>query len=144
VEDPTNFPFSYFLRNTRTGEIMFYNARSGDRGELLTIPIEGRAVRDSSPGEGQADDPIELVSPLDIFVESYDPLLGAAIIAREDSAPEDADFTYPDPTDDPQYSESFTLDPGDILTVWLRRFTPAGASALAEIAYRLSFKFDDV
>lgn len=135
-----NWPMSAYVRNMRTREIMHYTARGGGNGRQLQVPSEGRRARSTASGEGYSGDSIELVAPIDIFVESYVPASGAASIVQDDLPPAGASFWYPNPTDFVQYHSEFTLAPNAILTVWLRRNVIPGAVEAVGVEYRLSFQ----
>jgi hypothetical protein len=142
VTTAANFPNSYFIRNTRTKEIMYYNYKSGSSLDELLVPVEFRGLRGTYPAQGIAGDVIELIAPYDLNITAYNPTTGASIIQNDKIAQAGMTFFYPDPSDSPHYQSIFSCNNNDVLTVWLKRTIPAGAVSMSDFPLRLGFLFD--
>lgn len=136
---PTGFPSSYFIRNKRSQEIMYYTSR-GNRGIELVVPSIYRGLRGSSAAFGDAGDLIELISPIDIFVRTYQQ--PEPTIIGPTAKPADISFYYPQASDAPQYGQVFNLNAGDMLAIWMRRNIPPGCIDLANMPFRFSLLAD--
>ena len=141
VTSASGWPNSHYVRNRRTREIMYYASRGGGDGNELVVPNAGRRRRGTSSAEGIAGDAMELVAPIDIFIETYNPASGAAVIVRDDLPPAGATFFYPDPSDFTHYVQEFSLTANSILTVWLKRNVIPGAAEIVDFPYRLGFQY---
>jgi len=144
IDDARNFPSSYYIRNTRTQEIMYYNSRGGTDGRTLVVSAAARGQRMSSPAEGNEGDTIELVSPIDMSIGMYNSTTGEPVIVQDSVAPSGINFFAPPTSDPPHYQTAFTLAAGEVLSVWLKRNVPKGAINIAALPLRLGFKYDPV
>lgn len=140
VTDGSLFPDGCFVRNVRTQEIMYVSGRSRNLNTFVVSSVS-RGLRETGAAMGFAGDVIEVVSCLDINVAAYNPTTGAPLISDATLPPSVVFSCPPNTLDDPQY-DPLAMAVGDVLTVWMRRTIPAGASQLAKAPLILDFVYE--
>jgi len=140
------WPTSGFVKNTTTGEVMYYSAKASDTS--LTVPAAGRDIYTDVAGgaAGNNGDALVNISGIRIGKEAPNaqPDGHFATIAGEGSAPAGVTFYHPTSSGDANVINIGALAAGEIYAIWIHRKVAAATVALSQIADVLKHSFEAI
>lgn len=121
-------------------ESIYYTSRTADE---LTVPAAGRALQGTSAAAGSATDTVDAIPGIAIGIEApgSQPSGAFQTVANESTAP-GGGVTFSQPITAAAGLNIGNLAANNIYAVWMRRVSPAGATANSNQLNGLKFAFD--